>query len=103
MTKPIASLTLTAVPATGDAFEFVIAVGEPYLDRNGVWRCAATSDPLQRRLAPAGGADSFQALCLAVALLRSLLKAFEQEGGSFLFEGERWTTEAYPIGRFKSR
>ena len=42
-------------------------------------------------------------LCaLRLPLVRYLLEAFEQEGGSFLCEGERWTTEAYPMGHFKS-
>ena len=101
--EPIASITLTAVPATGDSFEFTIALRTPFRDDDGIWRCSATMDPLQRRLSPAGGVDSLQAICLAIALVRSLLEAFQADGGSFLFDGERWTLEGYPMGSLHDR
>ena len=99
----IASIALTAVPATGDAFAFTIALHTPYCDDQGIWRCAATMEPLQKRLSPAAGADSLQAICLAIALVRSLLEAFQDDGGTFLEDGERWSLKGYPMGKFQDR
>jgi hypothetical protein len=97
MQTVIASTTLTAVPARGESFEVTIEVYLPYLE-DGVWRCAASVRPLWERLAPAFGEDSFQAMCLAIALVRSLLEHFQEEGGSLLMVGKPWPFEAYPMG-----
>jgi hypothetical protein len=100
MQPVIASTSLTAVPAGGDQFEVAIELHQPYLDEDGVWRCAATMHPLWKRLAHAAGGDSLQSVCLAIALVRSLLKAFQEDGGTLLMDGKPWPFNAYAMGTF---
>jgi hypothetical protein len=94
----IASTSLTALPRKGEAFALQIEVHQPYMDDDGVWRCAATMRPLRTRLVHAAGGDSYQSLCLATGLIRSLLEQFEAEGGTLLIDGTPWPLNAYPMG-----
>ena len=101
--KPvIASTSLTAVEADGERFQLTIELHEPYLDADGVWRCAPSMRPLWDRLRHAAGEDSFQALCLAIALVRTLLENFVEEGGSLWLDDKPWPSQAYPMGAFQN-
>ena len=101
METPIAELTLKAVPADGEPFEVTVSVCSPYLDNSsGLWRCAARIEPLHSKWGHIAGADSFQALCLALQFLRVLMTEFEAQGGRLVHveDGGRFPLEAYIHG-----
>ena len=92
----IASLSLDAVSAQGEQFTITVEIGAPYLsERWDAWACPVSIQPLYERLADQVGGDSFQALCLAIRLARSLLVDFVDKGGALLIGGEPFPLEAY--------
>ncbi|WP_293644816.1 hypothetical protein [Sphingopyxis sp. RIFCSPHIGHO2_12_FULL_65_19] len=93
--RAIVSLSLTAVPVTGDPFDFDLSIEQPYLETEFVWRCIVTTGQFQTPLRVAGG-DGFQALCLAIDYVRWTFRTFEEGGGRFLCAGEDFSlVEAY--------
>jgi hypothetical protein len=61
-----------------------------------------TMRPLWEPLAHAAGEDSFQSICLALALVRSHLERFEEEGGTLLMDDKPWPSLAFPMGAYES-
>jgi hypothetical protein len=59
--------------------------------------------PLWKRLAASSGIDSFQALCLSVALIKDLVDDFIAKGGRFYMDGELFTFEGYPMAALAER
>ena len=91
MSKPtaIASCRLLAVDPAGREFELTIAVGQPYEVSADEWACPVRLDGLYERLHDAHGADSWQALKLALQLIARLLGGFIQDGGKLFWLDER--------------
>lgn len=86
-------------------FRITVQIGMPY--RWGTdpeeWACPVAVSPLFRNLQDAHGNDSFQALCLAVALAQDLLNGFREQGGILSYEGDgegdgQFPLEAYAFG-----
>lgn len=93
----IASLDLLAVHPAGHRTPFSLRVGAPERAPEGEWVCAMRLDDLFEELVPMRGADSVQALCLALGLAEQLLRGFVAEGGRLNYSGteEDWPLEAY--------
>lgn len=90
----IANLSLDGLDADGVEFAVHIAVGAPFVNERGWWACTVTLHPL---FAPFDifGADSLQALTLALRTARSLLEDFTDKGGKLTMEGEVFPLEAW--------
>lgn len=98
----IASIDLLAVDAGGTRTPVALRVDAPVQLSPDEWRCAVRLDGLHDSLVPIHGADSLQALCLALRLVASLLREFVTQGGR-LFNADagadaveaEWPLEAY--------
>jgi hypothetical protein len=77
----IATLDLLAVHADGTRTPVALRIGAPEQVAAGEWRCAIRLDGLHDHLRPMHGADSVQALCLALRLAATLLRDFVARGG----------------------
>jgi len=93
MPEWIAKTSFDCVDSRRRRFRAVARVGAPdVVPRQGKLaeysRCAVSLVPLvpERTI---GGADTFQALCLAIEFLRTMLKAFTASGGQVLFPGTK--------------
>ena len=84
-----------------ERFEINIEIGTPYRcgEDPEEWACPVAVRPLYKRLRDAHGGDSFQSLCLAIALAQDLLQDFREKGGSLTYEnGEPFPLEFYTFG-----
>jgi hypothetical protein len=87
----MAETSFDCVEPSGRRFRAVARIGVPQnLPLEGKLspysRCRVSLSPLvaERTIA---GADTFQALCLSIEFLRTMLKAFAASGGQVLFPG----------------
>ena len=80
----IASLDLLAVHANGTRTRVEFRIGAPEQISLDEWRCEVRLDGLHDALHPMHGADSVQALCLALGLAGKLLRDFVARGGRLL-------------------
>jgi hypothetical protein len=106
----IASHTFDCVDAEGSRFSVTASIGEPYMqpmegEYDDYGCCPTALEPLfaARRV---GGNDTFQALCLALHLIRQTLRAFVAQGGRVFFPGTTSPIDlddpsfcSYPDGR----
>ena len=85
----------------GQRFEITVEVGKPYQygDDPEEWACSVSLKPLYSRLSDIRGEDSFQALCLAIRFVHSLLQGFVEDGGTLTHEGG----EAFPLEAYGTR
>jgi hypothetical protein len=91
MTKWIAEKTFDCIDPKGKHFRAVARIGMPItVPREGKLaayaRCPVMLEPLVPERAH-GGNDHFQALCLALDLVRQALKTFAAQGGRVFFSG----------------
>lgn len=94
----IASLSLDAVDPDGLSFRLTVEIGMPYLhEEYEAWACAVSVRPLYKKLNDQVGEDSFQALCLCIRLVQTLLEDFVSKGGRLLVQGAPFPFEAYFI------
>lgn len=89
----MAETSFDCVEPGGKRFRAVARIGVPErLPRDGKLaaysRCKVSLAPLVTERAIAGQ-DSFQALCLSIEFLRTILKVFSASGGQVLFPGTR--------------
>jgi hypothetical protein len=89
MKKWIAETSFDCVDPAGKRFRAVARIGLPTtVPRQGKFsaydRCAVMVEPLVSERA-AGGNDQFQALCLALDMIRKTLKTFAAQGGRVFF------------------
>jgi len=89
----IAHLSIDAIRSDGEEFGLHIAFGAPFVSEHG-WACTVTLHPL---FAPFDifGADSLQALTLALRTTRSLLEDFTDKGGRLTIDGEAFPLDAW--------
>jgi hypothetical protein len=80
----IAERTLICLKSSGERLSITIRIGKPYQDSDVSWACPVEAAGLYQRLADVHGIDSFQALMLAVGLLRRLMHHVIEDGGQFL-------------------
>lgn len=93
----VASLTLGASVPGQEDFDISLEIGAPYLDQSRAWRCPVSLRPLYAKLSDITGENSFQALCLAIALAQDLLHDFVEKGGSLTSDGEEFPLDAYSM------
>jgi hypothetical protein len=99
MTTPIiASLSIDAISAGGEAFAIKVEIGTPYHCETGEWACPFAVWGLQERLRDARGEESFQALCMAISRVLDMLDDFREKGGKLLTEQQNFPLEAYAFG-----
>jgi hypothetical protein len=93
----IATQRLVAVDKGGRKRVVSIRIGKPYRVTKQGWACPVDSGILGRH-SDARGVDSFQALCLAISLVRALVEDFLEKGGRFLDPEDRteWSRDAIP-------
>ena len=82
----IAEVRLICIYADGSRQEVVAGVDLPYRTQTGEWACKATLSPMHQ-LRDVKGEDSFQALCLALSLIKQMLERFQDHGGQILDSG----------------
>jgi hypothetical protein len=91
MTKWIAERAFDCVDPKGKRFRAIARIGLPTTvppdgDLSEYGSCPVTLEPLVSERA-ARGLDRFQALCLAIDLVRKALRTFVAQGGRVFFEG----------------
>ncbi len=84
----IAEEHLRGVRRDGTAVEIHVRIGRPYDTADGEWACPCDLQGLHDRLVDVRGASSFQALTLALALIRKLLSHFIHAGGHFTYHDD---------------
>ena len=88
MPDNIATREIRACRPGGSPFTITLRIGAPYPSGEVDWACAVGLDGLHDNLKPQHGVDSWQALCLAQNLARTLLRGFVEDGGQiFGFDG----------------
>lgn len=82
--ESIVQTAIDCLSATGERFTASVEIGKPYRVPDGHWACPVKIRGLYDNLADITGEDSLQALCLAASLVRSLLGAVIENGGTLL-------------------
>lgn len=77
----VARRELVGERADGERFNIVIRIGMPYEVNDVSWACPVAVDGVDRKLADMHGVDSWQAMLLAISLVRSRLEHFLETGG----------------------
>lgn len=77
----VARRELVGERADGERFNIAIHIGMPYKVNDVSWACPVAVDGIDRKLADMHGIDSWQALLLAISLVRSRLEHFLETGG----------------------
>lgn len=88
MVEFIAERRVAAVSPDGEKLVLRIAVGQPYQVDEDSWACPVSIEGLYVKLRDAVGYDSWQALSLAIALVRQLLGYFLNDGGKLYWKEE---------------
>ncbi|MFN2176080.1 MAG: DUF6968 family protein [Anaerolineales bacterium] len=105
MDNIIAHVTVFGQRPGEDRFEITVEIGTPYRcgDNPEEWACPVAVRPLFKHLHDEHGNDSFQSLCLAIALAQDLLYNFKEKSGSLTHEnGEQFPLESYSFGISKN-
>lgn len=97
MKDVIAETSLICERPSGERLSVVAKVGRPYLGQDGLWVCPVSLSDLYSNLADIKSDDSFQSLCLAIHLIRSLLTSFTRKGGRVLIPGTENEDEDFPL------
>ncbi|MGA1805531.1 hypothetical protein VHN57_13320 [Sphingobium sp. WW5] len=77
----IASHIFSAIDPQGEKFEISIGLEIPAKDHEGIWWCPVHLSPFLNKVRPIAGGDSFQSICLSIALIRSVIDDFVEKGG----------------------
>lgn len=101
MTEPFASRELSCVSPAGEQFAFTVQVGRPMPvsgEPESDWRCPVTI-PFEGQTRDIDGVDSWQALCLALSQVHSVLADFIQRGGKLYHRGttDEFTHNGFPM------
>jgi hypothetical protein len=80
----VASRNLVARDTGRGEFALRLAIGQPYRCAENDWACPVVLEGLYEYLWDQHGADSFQALMMALSFAKSLLNEFLEQGGVLL-------------------
>jgi hypothetical protein len=72
----------------GEPFPVVVRIGRPYRASDVDWACPVALEGIDHSLADMHGIDSWQALLLAVSLVRGRLEHFLQTGGKLYWRDD---------------
>ncbi len=93
---PIATAEFIRVRKSGERSPMSVEIGQPRKTADGVWRTPVALHGLDGRLPDICGEDSWQSLCLAIAMVRSRLVAVVESGDRLVdAEGGDFPIEAY--------
>ena len=101
MESVIAKQDVLVIRPGEEPFQVSIQIGTPHEvgDQPEEWACPVAMQPLYKRLHPAHGGSSLQALCLAASLVLDLLLGVREKGGRVtLTSGEDFPLESYSFG-----
>jgi hypothetical protein len=84
----VAMRELVGERADDGRFNVTIRIGVPYQVNDVSWACPVAVDGVDTRLADMHGIDSWQALLLAISLVRSRLEHFLETGGKLYWPEE---------------
>ena len=101
MNEIIAIREFCGVTASGEHFSLCVQVGRPYEVSTCEWRCPVELGRLVPEARDACGADSWQALQLAISYVHLHLRHFLQRGGRLYLEGKDDGSELDERGQFK--
>ncbi len=88
MDKNIAERKIFSISPDGQKKLLRIAIGQPYQVDDVSWACPVKVEGLHKKLKDAVGIDSWQALSLAIALVRQLLEYHVEDGAELYWEDE---------------
>jgi hypothetical protein len=99
----IASVDLIAIDGTGKRSFVAFRIGAPEQLSSDEWQCGVSLEGLHDELGSIHGADSLQALSLAMGLASTLLREFVARGGRLVYKPESretvdeidWPLESY--------
>ena len=86
MQKNIAERKVFSISPDGEKNFLRIAIGQPYQIDDVSWACPVIVDGLHKNLKDAVGIDSWQALSLALALVRQLLGYYVEDGAELYWK-----------------
>ena len=95
MNNNIAERKIFSISPDGQKKTLRIAIGQPYQVDDVSWACPVKVDGLHKKLRDSVGIDSWQALGLAIALVRQLLGYYVEDGAELYWKegGEKVTLE----------
>jgi hypothetical protein len=88
MSNSVASRELIAVSKDGERFNVVLRIGAPQPGPRDSWICTTSTEGLPHRPVETHGADSLQALLLAIQTMRGQLEHFVKGGGKLYLPGD---------------
>ncbi len=88
MSHSVANRELIAVSKDGERFKVVLSVEAPQPGPHDSWICTTSTEGLQHRPVETHGADSLQALLLAIQTVRGQLENFVKGGGKLYLPGD---------------
>jgi hypothetical protein len=84
----IARRDLIGKRESGAPFDISVRIGTPYEVDDVSWACPVAVDGIDSSLADQHGIDSWQALLLAISLVRSRLEHFIETGGKLYWRDD---------------
>lgn len=92
--KSIAESRIRCLPPKGKPFTIHVQIGQPVKVDKAVWACPVDMKPLYKRLGPICGEDSLQSICLALRLIKDLLRDAQKKGNQLRIPR---TKHAFPL------
>ena len=86
MENNIAERKIFSISPDGEKKFLKIAIGQPYQVDDVSWTCPLIVEGLHKKLKDAVGIDSWQALGLAIALVRQLLGYYVEDGAEMYWK-----------------
>jgi hypothetical protein len=86
MNNIIAERKIYSISSDGQKKILRIGIGQPYQVDDVSWACPVKVDGLHKKLRDSVGIDSWQALGLAIALVRQLLGYYVEDGAELYWE-----------------
>jgi hypothetical protein len=86
MENNIAERKIFSISPDGEKKFLKIAIGQPYQVDDVSWACPLIVEGLHKKLKDAVGIDSWQALGLAIALVRQLLGYYVEDGAELYWK-----------------
>jgi hypothetical protein len=84
----VATRELVGENSRGERFSITVRIGQSYKVNDVSWACPLAVDGVDRQLADVHGIDSWQAVLLAIDLVRSRLEHFLESGGKLYWREE---------------
>jgi len=104
--KVIAQTSFVGITAVGEELTIELRLGAPYRVAEATiptWRCPVEVSPIDSLSVDVYGADSVQAMCLAIKFGFSRLSSFRENGGRLMeTDGGQVTLSSYSFPIFEN-